>query len=151
MSSLNLDQVCLLIRTIEGINTSMTDTYCSSIISNNITGQVLLHCQVQELKSVLNMNFGDWELFKLVLNGMKEDEQSGPPRHQYHRHDDSHDHLSGLTRWLLGTQGRGDWTVRRSLGSPGLIIIEVLSHSLHPSVSTLHYGNQDRHHPRGLY
>ena len=91
LSSLNLDEVCLLIRTIEGINTSMTDTYCSSIISNNITGQVLLHCQVLELKSVLNMNFGDWELFKLVLNGMKEDEQSGPPRNQYQRHDDHQD------------------------------------------------------------
>merc|ERR1719422_944095 len=37
------------------------------------------------------MNFGDWELFKLVLNGMKEDEQSGPPRNQYQRHDDHQD------------------------------------------------------------
>ena len=39
---------------------------------------MLLHCQVAELKSVLNMNFGDWELFKLVLGGMREDEQSSP-------------------------------------------------------------------------
>ena len=74
LSSLNLEQVSLLIRTIEGINSSMVDTYCSSVVSSNITGQVLLHCQVAELKSVLNMNFGDWELFKLVLNGMRDDE-----------------------------------------------------------------------------
>ena len=74
LSSLNLEQVSLLIRTIEGINSSMVDTYCSSVVSSNITGQVLLHCQVADLKSVLNMNFGDWELFKLVLNGMRDDE-----------------------------------------------------------------------------
>ena len=74
LSSLNLEHVSLLIRTIEGINSSMVDTYCSSVVSNNITGQVLLHCQVAELKSVLNMNFGDWELFKLVLTGMRDDE-----------------------------------------------------------------------------
>ena len=74
LSSLNLEQVSLLIRTIEGINSSMVDTYCSSVVSSNITGQVLLHCEVAELKSVLNMNFGDWELFKLVLTGMRDDE-----------------------------------------------------------------------------
>ena len=74
LSSLNLEQVSLLIRTIEGINSCMVDTYCSSVVSSNITGQVLLHCQVAELKSVLNMNFGDWELFKLVLAGMRDDE-----------------------------------------------------------------------------
>ena len=74
LSSLNLEQVSVLIRTIEGINSSMVDTYCYSVVSSNITGQVLLHCQVAELKSVLNMNFGDWELFKLVLTGMRDDE-----------------------------------------------------------------------------
>ena len=41
-------------------------TYCASILSNNINGP-LLHCEVTELRSVINMNFGHWELFKLVL------------------------------------------------------------------------------------
>ena len=82
LSSLNLEQVSVLIRTIEGINSSMVDTYCSSVVSSNITGQVLLHCQVAELKSVLNMNFGDWELFKLVLTGMRDDECNNLSRPQ---------------------------------------------------------------------
>ena len=43
LSSLTLDQVCLLLRTIEGINTAMADTYCASVMSSNITGQVPLH------------------------------------------------------------------------------------------------------------
>ena len=29
-----------------------------------------------ELRSVINMNFGDWELFMLVLSAMREDEES---------------------------------------------------------------------------
>ena len=72
-----------MIKTIDGVNSFMVDTYCSSIVSNNITGQVLLHCDVNELKSGLNMNFGDWELFKLVLNGMREDEHH--PRHHQNK------------------------------------------------------------------
>ena len=44
LSSLTLDQVCLLLRTIEGINTAMADTYCASVVSSNITGQVPQQC-----------------------------------------------------------------------------------------------------------
>jgi len=80
LSSFTLEQVCLLLRSIEGVNISMVDTYCASIISSNITGKVLLYCQIGELKNVINMNFGDWELFKLVLRAMREDEQNSPPR-----------------------------------------------------------------------
>jgi len=80
LSSFNLEQVCRLVSTIDGINTSMVETYCSSIVSNNVTGKVLLYCQTSELRNVINMNFGDWELFKLVLQAMREDEHSSPPR-----------------------------------------------------------------------
>ena len=80
LSSFSLENVCLLLRSIEGINTTMADTYCASILSNNINGQVLLHCEVTELRSVINMNFGDWELFKLVLSAMREDEETSPAR-----------------------------------------------------------------------
>ena len=80
LSSFSLENVCLLLRSIEGVNTTMADTYCASILSNNINGQVLLHCEVTELRSVINMNFGDWELFMLVLSAMREDEESCPAR-----------------------------------------------------------------------
>ena len=110
LSSFSLDNVCLLISNIEGINTSMVETYCASIISNNINGQVLLHCEVPELRSVINMNFGDWELFKLVLTAMRDDEESGPAQapvsHQPHTEPEvtvtvsssSHDNLQDKTR-----------------------------------------------------
>ena len=50
-------------------------TYCASILSNNINGP-LLHCEVTELRSVINMNLGHLELFKLVLSAMREDEKN---------------------------------------------------------------------------
>ena len=54
----------------------MVDTYCHTITSNNIDGRVLLHCKLDDLKSVLNMNFGDWETFKLMVEALRDDEQS---------------------------------------------------------------------------
>ena len=98
LSSMNLEQVCLMIKTIDGVNSFMVDTYCSSIVSNNITGQVLLHCDVNELKSVLNMNFGDWELFKLVLNGMREDEHH--PRHHQNKKETPEPSHSSEKAWV---------------------------------------------------
>ena len=74
LSSFTLDQVCLLFRSIEGINASMVDTYCHTVSSNNVSGRVLFHCRLEELKNVINMNFGDWELFKLALAALREDE-----------------------------------------------------------------------------
>ena len=58
------------------MNSTMVDTYSHTITSNNIDGKVLLHCKLDDLKSVLNMNFGDWETFKLVIEALREDEQN---------------------------------------------------------------------------
>ena len=77
LSNLSIDQVCTLVKTIEYMNPSMLETYCGTIAYNNINGRVLMNCQVDELKNVINMNFGDWELFKISLNAMREDEISG--------------------------------------------------------------------------
>merc|ERR1712168_146343 len=77
LSSLDVEQVSCLVKSIQFINSSMLDTYCATIMSNNITGRVLANCEVSELKNVLNMNFGDWELFKITLLGMRNDELTG--------------------------------------------------------------------------
>ena len=97
LSAFSVEQVCILVRGIEHINLTMLDTYCSTISYNNITGRVLLHCQLDELRNVLNMNFGDWELFKILLSAMREDELVGgnaQPHHLHHisGHGDHHDH-----------------------------------------------------------
>jgi len=41
------------------------ETYCETINNQNISGAVLAHCSVGDLKPILKMNFGDWELFQV--------------------------------------------------------------------------------------
>lgn len=37
-----------------------------------ISGRVLLYCELNELKSVLQLNFGNWEIFKLLVQSLKD-------------------------------------------------------------------------------
>merc|ERR1711915_27954 len=46
-------------------------SYCQTIKSNNINGKVLQYCYIDELRNVVGMNFGDWELFKMALIAMR--------------------------------------------------------------------------------
>ncbi|XP_039435567.1 kinase D-interacting substrate of 220 kDa isoform X4 [Culex pipiens pallens] len=39
---------------------------------NAITGRVLTYCSLDELKSVLTLNFGHWEVFKMLINSLRE-------------------------------------------------------------------------------
>lgn len=47
-------------------NLGQVETYCETITHQNISGAVLAHCSIGELKPILNMNFGDWELFQVI-------------------------------------------------------------------------------------
>lgn len=39
---------------------------------NAITGRVLLFCDLNELKPVLQLNFGNWEIFKLLVLSLRD-------------------------------------------------------------------------------
>lgn len=39
---------------------------------NAITGRVLTYCSLDELKSVLNLNFGHWEVFKMLITSLRD-------------------------------------------------------------------------------
>ena len=39
-------------------------SYRDRIIENNISGRVLVTCDLNELKDAMQMKFGDWQLFK---------------------------------------------------------------------------------------
>lgn len=43
---------------------------------NAITGRVLLCCDLNELKPVIQLNFGNWEIFKLLILNLRENENS---------------------------------------------------------------------------
>ncbi|KAM6968925.1 kinase D-interacting substrate of 220 kDa B-like isoform 2-T3 [Tautogolabrus adspersus] len=67
LSSMNTEAVCEHLKQIDGIDTSMLPQYISTIKKANINGRVLSQCNVDELKKEMEMNFGDWQLFRGTL------------------------------------------------------------------------------------
>ncbi|XP_076680396.1 ankyrin repeat-rich membrane spanning isoform X3 [Andrena cerasifolii] len=82
LSSLTVNGVCDLVDKIESLNANQAPQYKSVIKENNINGRVLLHCDLQELKKVLKMAFGDWELFRMVIASLRELELSSFSTHE---------------------------------------------------------------------
>uniref|UniRef100_UPI0037E7D658 kinase D-interacting substrate of 220 kDa B isoform X1 n=1 Tax=Semicossyphus pulcher TaxID=241346 RepID=UPI0037E7D658 len=64
LSSMNTDAVCERLKQIDGIDPGMLPQYVSTIKKANINGRVLSQCNVDELKREMEMNFGDWQLFR---------------------------------------------------------------------------------------
>ncbi|XP_069672913.1 kinase D-interacting substrate of 220 kDa B isoform X3 [Periplaneta americana] len=76
LSSLSVEGVCELLTKIDDMSSSFMPSYTSVIKENNINGRVLLHCDLDDLKRVLQMNFGDWELFRMLIVSLREQELS---------------------------------------------------------------------------
>ncbi|XP_026807360.1 kinase D-interacting substrate of 220 kDa B-like isoform X5 [Rhopalosiphum maidis] len=74
LSSSSVDEICKLLTRIRDLQESNIPKYTQIIKDNNLTGCVLLHCNLNELKNVLKMNFGDWELFRIVLLALRDKE-----------------------------------------------------------------------------
>lgn len=60
----------------------MREKYAANLRAHNISGMVLLHCDMRELKPVMEMNFGDWEIFQALVQSMRDHE------HHVKKHDD---------------------------------------------------------------
>ncbi|XP_051511842.1 kinase D-interacting substrate of 220 kDa B isoform X4 [Myxocyprinus asiaticus] len=67
LGSMSTDVVCERVRLIEGIDQSMMAQYTATIKKANINGRVLSQCNLDELKKEMNMNFGDWQLFRTTV------------------------------------------------------------------------------------
>lgn len=67
LSAMTVDAVCERLKQIEGLEPSMLPQYCATIRKANINGRVLAQCSIEELKREMNMNFGDWHLFKSAV------------------------------------------------------------------------------------
>ncbi|XP_025196878.1 kinase D-interacting substrate of 220 kDa isoform X2 [Melanaphis sacchari] len=74
LSTSSVDEICKLLTRIRDLQESNIPKYTQIIKDNNLTGCVLLHCNLNELKNVLKMNFGDWELFRIVLLALRDKE-----------------------------------------------------------------------------
>ncbi|KAM4724216.1 kinase D-interacting substrate of 220 kDa B isoform 2-T4 [Anableps anableps] len=64
LSSLGTDAVCERLKQIDGMDPGMLPQYAATITKANINGRVLTHCNLDELKKEMEMNFGDWQLFR---------------------------------------------------------------------------------------
>ena len=76
--SLTVPEVGLLLDSITGMTKTGRDSCKEIIIQQNINGTVLQHCHVSELKDVLKINFGDWEILKMVLLDMRKKTDEHP-------------------------------------------------------------------------
>ncbi|XP_011303261.1 kinase D-interacting substrate of 220 kDa isoform X2 [Fopius arisanus] len=74
LSRASVQEICNLLGKIEELNTGNVEKYRSIIRENNVNGKVLLHCDLAELKEVLKMSFGDWELFRMVVTTLRDHE-----------------------------------------------------------------------------
>ncbi|XP_054826166.1 kinase D-interacting substrate of 220 kDa isoform X2 [Eublepharis macularius] len=71
LSSMTVDAVCEKLKQIEGLDQSMVPQYSATIKKANINGRVLAQCNIDELKREMNMNFGDWHLFRSAVLEMR--------------------------------------------------------------------------------
>ncbi|XP_059368677.1 kinase D-interacting substrate of 220 kDa B isoform X4 [Carassius carassius] len=67
LSSMSTDVVCERVKLIDGIDQNMLSQYTATIKKANINGRVLSQCNIDELKKEMNMNFGDWQLFRTTV------------------------------------------------------------------------------------
>ena len=63
-----------LLRSQDKLDKKKIDNYVTMIEENNINGQVLFTCDLKELKETMNMSFGDWELFRVLILTLREHE-----------------------------------------------------------------------------
>ncbi|GAA6092789.1 kinase D-interacting substrate of 220 kDa B isoform X1 [Tachysurus ichikawai] len=71
LSSMNTDMVCEYLRVMEGIDQGMLAQYTATIKKANVNGRVLSQCNLDELKKEMNMNFGDWQLFRGIVMDLR--------------------------------------------------------------------------------
>ncbi|XP_046877337.1 kinase D-interacting substrate of 220 kDa B isoform X1 [Hypomesus transpacificus] len=71
LSSMNTDAVCERVKHTEGMDQSMMAQYTATIKKANVNGRVLTQCNIDELKKEMNMNFGDWQLFRATVLEMR--------------------------------------------------------------------------------
>lgn len=76
LSTLNVDGVCRLLDNLDDLSPVAATNYKSVLHENNINGRVLLHCDLDELKKILKMNFGDWEMFRVMIVSLREHEMT---------------------------------------------------------------------------
>ncbi|CAF0763759.1 unnamed protein product [Rotaria sordida] len=82
LSQMTVNDICDCLKNdVIGLKPTMIPIYIQDINENNINGQVLISCELDELKQILSMTFGDWVLFSDWIRTKRDEEQ----RSRFHR------------------------------------------------------------------
>lgn len=60
------------------LSDDQAEQYAKTLIDCNVSGRVLLNCNLDELKTLSGMCFGDWELFRVTVLALREREFQSP-------------------------------------------------------------------------
>lgn len=77
LSKLSVDALLALLRDIEELEPAY-DRLADALQQNAISGRVLMHCDLSELKALLGLSFGHWEIFRLLINCLRDVEKLQP-------------------------------------------------------------------------
>lgn len=77
LTKLSVEGLTALLKGIEELEPAF-DQLSKALLDNAISGRVLMHCELNELKSLLNLNFGHWEIFRLLINCLRDIEKLQP-------------------------------------------------------------------------
>ncbi|KAG1664676.1 Kinase D-interacting substrate [Nymphon striatum] len=78
LEAMTAEDVGKLLDSVKGILKPNLAVYKKNLIDNNVSGLVLLTCDLDELKKVVGMSFGDWELFRQMVLHLKESVSLSP-------------------------------------------------------------------------
>ena len=68
----DVEGVCSLLAVLKGVAPAILADYKKCVRENNISGLVLQNCDIEELRPILAMRFGDWQLFKAAILSLRE-------------------------------------------------------------------------------
>ncbi|KAM7540662.1 hypothetical protein Aperf_G00000044408 [Anoplocephala perfoliata] len=71
LSKMTVDDICLLLSAISGLPSENRSSYQKQVRRQNINGQVLSVCDLTKLRTELQMNFGDWQLFNTFITYLR--------------------------------------------------------------------------------
>ncbi|XP_055697387.1 kinase D-interacting substrate of 220 kDa isoform X1 [Phlebotomus papatasi] len=77
LSKLNVNGLSDLLQQIDELRPAL-DNLLPALKQHSISGRVLMHCDLQELKILLNLSFGHWEIFRLLIITLRNLEKHQP-------------------------------------------------------------------------
>lgn len=77
LSKLSVDGLYHLLKQIDDLRPTL-EKLGTALHQHSINGRVLMNCDLAELKTVLELNFGNWEIFRLLITGLREIERTHP-------------------------------------------------------------------------